>query len=251
FFSNLKKYDLAVSQFLSVPADADEFLKSRIGAVSILQQTRKYAQASLILEDILERSEYQEDLNLWLLQVKLFHEQRKFSELKKLLPQLLEKFPNEQMLMLEYAVVLQELNQDQECLQILDQLLAVNPNHQEALNFIAYTYAEAGIQLDLAHRYVDQALKFDPQNPYFIDTKAWVFYKQGKYQEALEQMDRALIFLPDDPVLLEHYGDILLELGKGEESQVYFQKSLVMSQESDENNEMRKLKQRLKLKVKK
>ncbi len=249
FFNNLSKYDLAVQEFLSVPIDSEHYLKSRLGAITILQKMRKFSEASHVMEELLDVKDFQDDTELWLVQIKLLQEQRKFKELEALLPDLLEKFPNDQTLMLQYAVVLQELNKDQECLQILDQLLEINPNHQEALNFVAYTYAEAGVHLEVAHQYVDQALVFDPQSPYFIDTKAWIYYKQKNYKAALEQMNRALSFLPDDPVLLEHYADIHQELGNVEQSQLYYMKSLAAASESEYSNEIRKLKIRLKTKV--
>ncbi len=251
FFNNLKKYDLAVQEFMSVPAESPHFLKSRLGAVTILQQMRKVPEASKVMEELVGIKTYQGDLELWLVYIRLLHAQRKFSVLEDLLPDLLEKFPNEQALMFEYAVVLQELNRDSECLEILAQILELNPNHQDALNFVAFTYAEAGTHLDIAHQYVDQALVFDPQSAYFIDTKAWIFYKQANYPAALEQMNRALKFLPDDPVLLEHYGDIIKELGDTKKAQEYYLKSSLIANQADLSSEIRKLKVRLKSKISK
>jgi tetratricopeptide (TPR) repeat protein len=51
------------------------------------------------------------------------------------------------------------------------------------MNSLAYEYAERGELLDLAHRYSDEALTYDPDNPYFADTKAWVLTREAEITE--------------------------------------------------------------------
>jgi len=36
---------------------------------------------------------------------------------------------------------------------------------------------------------VEQALELDPENPYYLDTKGWGLYKQGMYDEALQNLN--------------------------------------------------------------
>lgn len=85
-------------------------------------------------------------------------------------------------------------------------------------NYLAYMWAEAGENLDLALEYVTHALDLDPDNPAFIDTLAWICFKKGRYDLALDHIENALFFLPDDSIVSEHMGDILNALGRQEEA---------------------------------
>lgn len=73
-----------------------------------------------------------------------------------------------------------------------DRALVYNPDNAGVLNNIAYFMAVDGVNLDKAEKYVTRALHFDPNNPTYIDTYAWVLFKQKDYQAARRQIDKAL-----------------------------------------------------------
>ena len=72
-----------------------------------------------------------------------------------------------------------------------DRALVYNPDNAGVLNNMAYFMAVDGENLDKAERYVTRALHFDPDNPTYIDTYAWVLFKQKDYVAARRQIDRA------------------------------------------------------------
>ena len=43
---------------------------------------------------------------------------------------------------------------------------------------------------------IDNALKLEPDNYIYLDTKGWGLFKQGKYQEALEFLDKSWALKP-------------------------------------------------------
>ncbi|MBF0282263.1 MAG: tetratricopeptide repeat protein [Zetaproteobacteria bacterium] len=90
----------------------------------------------------------------------------------------------------------------------LKALLEMDANHPEALNFLGYSYVEQGIKLDEAKALIERALAITPDNGYYIDSLAWLYFKQGHYQEALATQTQAIAILTDDPVMFEHLGDI-------------------------------------------
>lgn len=91
-----------------------------------------------------------------------------------------------------------------------------NPRNAEALNYVAYMWAEKGIRLEEALKYVRRALELDPECGAFLDTLAWVQHRQGDHGRALESIQAAIAFLPGDPTLLDHLGDIHFALGDAE-----------------------------------
>ncbi len=90
--------------------------------------------------------------------------------------------------------------------------LEMDPDNAEAYNYLAYMWAELGINLERAESYVQIALEARPESGAFIDTLGWIYYQQGRYDEAYTEIRRALDIIPDDPVILDHLGDIYYAL---------------------------------------
>lgn len=111
---------------------------------------------------------------------------------------------------------------------LLGRCLEINPDNLPACNYLAYMWAEQGIHLKEAERYIRIALKAEPDNGAFIDTYAWVLYMKGNYEAAEQELIRALQQEPDDPTINEHYGDVLSKLNRREEAITYWRKALEM-----------------------
>ena len=56
-----------------------------------------------------------------------------------------------------------------------------------------------------------------PNNPAIIDSLGWVLYKQGKYEEALQQLQIAYSRFPDHEVAA-HIVEVLAEMDRDEEA---------------------------------
>jgi tetratricopeptide (TPR) repeat protein len=109
----------------------------------------------------------------------------------------------------------------------LRRCLELNPDHDEALNYLGYMWAERGVNLEEAHAFIVKALEREPNNPAYLDSLAWVLFKQGKPREALEPQLRAVQLTPKpDATLWDHLGDIYAALGRVAEAREAWRKSL-------------------------
>lgn len=90
--------------------------------------------------------------------------------------------------------------------------LEANPQSGEALNYLAYMWAEQGRNLDEALSYVTQALKQEPDNGAYLDTLGWIRYKKGDYAAALAPITQALKLEGESATILDHLGDTWLAL---------------------------------------
>ncbi len=108
-----------------------------------------------------------------------------------------------------------------------------NPDLDIALNNFAYSLALRGKDLAKASRMVSKALKIAPDNASYLDTKGWLLYLTGNYQEAKEYVAKAASLAKDNPEILEHLGDILMKLNKSEEAKGHYRQAL----EYDPDNE--------------
>ncbi|HMP74232.1 MAG TPA: tetratricopeptide repeat protein [Kiritimatiellia bacterium] len=91
--------------------------------------------------------------------------------------------------------------------------IALKPDFADAHNYLAYMLAEQAVQLDMAYDHIGVALAIDPDNAAYIDTRGWIYYQQGRYELALDDIERAAEKLPEDPVINDHLGDIHYKLG--------------------------------------
>ena len=83
----------------------------------------------------------------------------------------------------------------------------------DAYNALGYLYAEQGINLDEAETLVRRALKSVPKSGAYLDSLGLIYFKQGKLDAAIENLEQAIRYLPDTPEILLHLVDAYLEKG--------------------------------------
>lgn len=104
-----------------------------------------------------------------------------------------------------------------------DKALKLNPENAVVLNNYAYYLSLRSVNLDKAAGMAKKAVELDPYNENNLDTYAWVLYKQGKYDEALEWIKKAYNNGGDSSgVVCEHYGDIYFKLDQPQEAMKYW-----------------------------
>ena len=96
----------------------------------------------------------------------------------------------------------------------MQQVLELQPDHAEALNFIGYTWADKNMNLEKALEYITRAAELKPDNGFIIDSLGWVYYRLGKFHKAVKELQRSLELEPEDPNIYEHLGDVYHSLNK-------------------------------------
>jgi tetratricopeptide (TPR) repeat protein len=105
-------------------------------------------------------------------------------------------------------------------------LIAMNPNHAGALNYLGYMLVDHGMKVEEATQMIQKALEIDPDNGAYLDSLGWAFYQQGKLSEAETMLVRALDRIGEDPTVHDHLADVYLKLGKTKEAISQWQASL-------------------------
>ena len=71
------------------------------------------------------------------------------------------------------------------------------------------------------------AIKAEPKNATYLDTYAWILFKQTRYAEAKVYIDQTLRCDSDtSAVLLEHAGDIYYHVGNIDRAVAFWQQAL-------------------------
>ncbi len=119
----------------------------------------------------------------------------------------LKAHPQDEELLYTLGTVLERSGATSEAIARMRQLLEVNPRNAAALNFIGYTLADHGEQLDEAERLVRLALSIHPDSGAYLDSLGWVQFRRGDAARATGTLERAVELEPDEPTILEHLGD--------------------------------------------
>ncbi|MBN2857186.1 MAG: hypothetical protein JXN63_02175 [Candidatus Delongbacteria bacterium] len=103
-----------------------------------------------------------------------------------------------------------------------EESLELYPDDPQMLNNYSYLLAENSKELEKALQMVEKAFLSEPGSITFLDTKAWILFKMGKYDEAETIMEN--IFSDDKSYyheasseLFEHYKEIKKAMGKADE----------------------------------
>ncbi len=104
--------------------------------------------------------------------------------------------------------------------------LKLQPDQPLVLNYLGYSMVEKGRDLDEALSMIERAVKGQPDDGYITDSLGWVYFRLGRYQDAVAPMLRAVELVPDDPVVNDHLGDVLWMVGRKREADFQWRRAL-------------------------
>ena len=129
-----------------------------------------------------------------------------------------------------YAImgdILHEKGKSTEAYAAYDSCLQWKPDNISCLNNYAYFLSEEDKDLDKAELMSKKTIDEEPENPTYLDTYAWILFKQQHYEEAQKYIDKVLELSPSpDATLLEHAGDIYSKTGNTKEAVAFWKKAL-------------------------
>jgi Flp pilus assembly protein TadD len=112
------------------------------------------------------------------------------------------------------------------------QALEFQPRNPMILNFIAYGWADQGINLDKALEYAKHAAAMRPNDGYILDSYGWTLFRMARYQESIVLMELAVEQIPNDSTLLDHLGDAYWQVGRKDEARYQWKHAHDMSQDA-------------------
>lgn len=91
------------------------------------------------------------------------------------------------------------------------------PENPACANFLGYLLADHNRELAYARELIDQALAKEPDSIAYLDSRAWVYYRQGLFHDAMlvmaDLLQRGVEQEDSDGVIADHAGDIFAANG--------------------------------------
>jgi Tfp pilus assembly protein PilF len=91
-------------------------------------------------------------------------------------------------------------------------VIARDPTHADALNYLGYMLADQGRKLEEAVSLVTRALAVDADNPSYLDSLGWAYFKLSRFDEARQPLERAAAAAPKSSVIQSHLADVYFQV---------------------------------------
>jgi tetratricopeptide (TPR) repeat protein len=229
--------DRAIATFDRIPVASEHYAEARTQIAGLHERHARYAEA---LAEVEKARAVKPSRELDLYAATLRAKSGDFEGAVAHIEELLQEQPDDDELLYNLGVVYGEADHIEESIEYMRRALAENPDNASALNYIGYTWAERGINLDEAETMIARALELRPEDGYIADSLGWVYYMRarplvngGQHREARKYIDRALLELEraddltgGDPVVSEHLGDTYLLLDEKENALEHFEEAL-------------------------
>ncbi len=216
--------DKALDIFLSFVEDSELYPSSIYEACKLLANEKRYDEALDLLfgnEDKLKN-----DLQFYVIGSFLLENKEGFDSAKNILLKGLELLGENEELLYRLGIIYDKKNQKSKAIEIMNKILQKNKAHADALNYIGYTYADEGKNLNEALQLIKKALKLKPGSGYIIDSLGWVYFRLGDMEKAKKYLLQAAELEPNDPTIQEHLGELYERLGDKRRALRHYQRSL-------------------------
>jgi tetratricopeptide (TPR) repeat protein len=111
--------------------------------------------------------------------------------------------------------------------------LELEPDQPLVLNYLAYSWTERGVKLDEAREMIERAVEQRPNDGYIVDSLGWVYFRMGRFTEAVTHLERAVELRPEDPTINDHLGDAYWRVGRQLEARFQWSHAIALGAEKE------------------
>ena len=222
--------DLAISYYRQI-GDSREFLPAQLAAAQLLNQEQgPDAATSYLQERSAEFPQYAGQLRR--LETDILIKAGRQQEAFESVSITLEAEPEDTNLRYTRAMLAERLGNMELLESDLRQIIEQNPEHAEALNALGYSLANKTDRFDEAEPLIERAIALQPDNPAIIDSLGWLYFREGKLNEAgpllLDAWNRM-----NDHEIAAHLGEWYWATGDKESAYDIWAKGLELEPESE------------------
>ena len=224
--------EAAMIWFASVPVDSRRFQAAQARYINLLADSGQMKKARQHLK--LLRTEHPGDaLQYYLFEAAFLRERDQNQAAFDLYTEALQQFPDQTELLYGRAMVAEPLNYLSVLEDDLRAILKKEPNNSHALNALGYTLTDRTNRHQEALALINKAVELSPNDPFYLDSLAWVHYRLGNLEQA-ERFIKQAVAIQSDPEFMAHLGEILWQRGKYSEAKKAWNDGL----KKDSNNKL-------------
>ncbi len=240
----------AVAVFDSIPIAHQRYVEARTQIAGIYENSGEFERA---IAEVEAAKEVEESRPLDLYLASLLAKSGDFDGALAFLKRLMDESPDDAEILYNIGVIHGEAKQIDEAIRYMHIVLGIDPDHAGALNYVGYTWAEQGTNLDRAEEMISRALELRPDDGFITDSLGWVYFMRARpllekgeieagrrlLDRAVDELQRAAALTGGDPVISEHLGDAYLLLDQRERALSMYEEALELAPRFGEQPELR------------
>lgn len=224
----------ALKIYNQIPANSSHFLAGQLQSVQVLKSLGRERQSFSLLKKLSFPKKGEITPYALLLYAESLWESGHKKKSIRALTKGLKKRPDQADLLLLRGFYFKQSGDWKLALKDMHQILEKQKNHEEALNFIAASYAERKIHLDTAEKMARKALSLNPKSSYFLSTLGWILFQKGKPKSALNYLNEAFSKNNKDNHIAQRLGQVHLQLKNFEKSDFFFKEARKLEKEAEQ-----------------
>ena len=214
----------AMTILARVPVSNPNYDKSLTFRIQIASEVNDLAKAKALAAE--GRQRFPDRKEFAGLEAALFDKGGDTAKAAAILEEALKTWTDDIDLLYRYGVALEKLKRRGEARAVMEKIVSKDPDNPDALNYLGYSLAEEGKDLEQALNMIKKALEKEPDNPFFLDSLAWTLHKLNRTEEALATIEKAIAHKVRDAIIWEHYGDIAAAAGRKADAQKAYRQAL-------------------------
>lgn len=231
--ARLEDEEGATAHFRRIPRDSAYFVDARVQLASVYQEQERYPEAVGAIQEALEEDDGRRRELLRFL-VEIYRKAKDYPNAIEAMREVVELDPENDRVYFALGALYDESKDKDKTIEYMKKAVDLNPDYAAALNYLGYTYADMGVELDRAEELIVRALEIAPDDGYYVDSLGWVYYQKGDYRRAIEQLERAVSLVVDDPIIIEHLGDAYLKVGETDRALRSYRDALKVATEDEQ-----------------
>ncbi|WP_296541473.1 tetratricopeptide repeat protein [Rhodoferax sp.] len=194
----------------------DDLLAAQLKRASLMARQGMIEEALALIDSLPEKSHTDIQLKRSTA-VEILRDQKQFARARRLLEAALADKPSDTDILYDLAMLAEKMGDIAEMERLLRQLITAKPDDAQAYNALGYALADRNLRLPEARQLIEKALALAPGDPFILDSLAWVAFRMGQNQEALDLLRSAYSQRPDTEIAA-HLGEVLWVSGQHDEA---------------------------------
>ncbi len=222
-YEAVKDFKTAIKHYLKVTPENTQYKKTLLTIAFLYRDLGKTDQAIQFLEQHHEKEPKDIDIISYL--ASFYEEATQYNKAMDILEKGLEDTPDNTSLLFRLGAIQDKADQKDKCIQTMKKIIQIDPENASALNYLGYTYADMGTNLDQALNLISRAMELKPEDGYITDSMGWVYYQRKDYEKAVQYLEKAARLSDFETIIASHLADAYVKAGQLTKALATYQKA--------------------------
>lgn len=236
-YEETQQHEQAIKEYAKIPVNSTYYGEAVVHSAYLLKGLGRLEEGLAVAAKGLK--DRQDQAQIYAMYASLLDEKNDHKTASTVLEQGLEKFPDNAQLRFYYGTMQDRLGNKEIVVREMKKVLEIDPNHVQGLNYLAFTWAEMGLNLSDAEKLARRAVELEPKDGYILDTLGWILFKQNRVPESIPFLEAAHKYQSAVSIIAEHLGDAYFKQAMVDKAKSMYRKAAELETDAKKVQEIR------------